>query len=998
MRLQRLLAVTAGVACATLAAPPLEAQTPVTRVATSEGRAPAVLDTAITQLQAFLARYPNSPLRPTALLQLGELLVQRADEEFAASQRTSATPTDTMSRAASAAAAKPNYSAAIARYEELVQRYPDFEKIDAAQYTLGTLYASEQRYAQAAQMFERVAAKDSSRFRPEALFRLGDATFELASAARGPERRALFARSATAYERATQTAPQQGDIYFLALYKLGWAYYNQANQANQEEYRKAVEVFGRLVDAYDKLTPEQQSRLGLRGEAIEYMAVAFTQVGGAEAANQYFARHGSTPYRMTVISRVAQSLRDQGDFTGAVRAYQVLLQQTPTDSSALAAQLEVIDIYQNRMMEPDSAQAARLRLVDQFAPGSAWANANPGLVDSARKAREVALRQSAQFVLAAAQSGNNRAKFGDAAQLYRRYMSEFGKSDSARITNLYLAEALFGQGDYAAAGTEYSRTAFGYQGTDSIAREAGRNAIVAFDSALVRSKNDRAAQDSLFVVVDKFVAAFPNTDLAKKALVEKGRRASETQRWDVMATTFRTYAERYPSDPYTPTAQRLVGDALYRGGQYTDAQTQWERAQQVAMSSGRRALADSIAAIRTTAAASYADTLIKQGNYQRAAEDVYVAYAKANPNSDKSPDALRNAIETYLIADTVAVRRGDQNASRQARERAAELSAQLASTYPSYRYRIQYQALRARLLADLGKRDESVQAYRELIVQNPGWNGRPDAMVRVAVVLDSAGNKREAAKAYEDFANAYPRDQRAAGALYNAAVTYNESGDKVNAARTFAVFAQRFPRDQRAADARSTRLALLRESGDTAAANAALGEVCARPSADLSATCNVRTAQRLFDAGVATFRRYQPIPLRIASKAQLNQAGVKRASAQKQALLNSMTQQFAQAIRSGVPEYVAAATYYVGLGQWEYGNFLKNAQLPETLTPEEKQAAQQGAAQQAEQYYNAARQTWQELVVKAGNTAELQKDEKARAWVDRAKRAVDGNVDSNPSN
>ena len=38
----------------------------------------------------------------------------------------------------------------------------------------------------------------------------------------------------------------------------------------------------------------------------------------------------------------------------------------------------------------------------------------------------------------------------------------------------------------------------------------------------------------------------------------------ETERWDVLASTFRTYAERYPNDPYTPTAQKLIGDALYK--------------------------------------------------------------------------------------------------------------------------------------------------------------------------------------------------------------------------------------------------------------------------------------------------------------------------------------------------------------------------------------------------------------------------------------------------
>ena len=40
-----------------------------------------------------------------------------------------------------------------------------------------------------------------------------------------------------------------------------------------------------------------------------------------------------------------------------------------------------------------------------------------------------------------------------------------------------------------------------------------------------RSKTDRAAQDSLFSAVDRFAAAFPQTDVAKKALISKGRRA-----------------------------------------------------------------------------------------------------------------------------------------------------------------------------------------------------------------------------------------------------------------------------------------------------------------------------------------------------------------------------------------------------------------------------------------------------------------------------------------
>src|SRR2546430_3830385 len=69
----------------------LTAQTAVVNVA-SVNRAPAAppttLDSAISRLQDFLNRYPASPLRPNALLQLGELLVRQADTVFAQSQRS----------------------------------------------------------------------------------------------------------------------------------------------------------------------------------------------------------------------------------------------------------------------------------------------------------------------------------------------------------------------------------------------------------------------------------------------------------------------------------------------------------------------------------------------------------------------------------------------------------------------------------------------------------------------------------------------------------------------------------------------------------------------------------------------------------------------------------------------------------------------------------------------------------------------------------------------
>jgi TolA-binding protein len=966
-------------AAALLAPAPLPAQDAAPRMVASAAANDA-RDAAIEKLTAFLARYPDSPLRPAALLQLGELLVRRADDEYAAAQR------------GEGGLDRPNYSAAITRYEEIVRRYPTYERADAAAYTLGTLYFGAQRFSDATRMFEQVVANERSTFRPEAYFRLGDSYFEVAARERGEPRRQLFARAAQAYENATTSAPKDGDIYFLSLYKLGWSYYNQANQANQNEYSQAVEVFGRLVSEYDRLTPEQQNRLGLRGEAIDYMAVAFTQVGGANAASQYFASRGASTasFKLPLLRRLAGNLRDQGDLPRAVEAYQVVIAEAPTDSGALESQRAVIDIYQNRMLEPDQAQQARVALVQNFGPGTPWFEANAPLRDSAQVAREEALREAGQYSLSKAQRGE-RARYAEAADLYGRYLREFANSDSAQAVSLYSGEALFGQGNYMAAGAEFSRAAFGYSDADAkLGQTAGQNAIVAFDSAVTRAKTDRAAQDSLFAVIDRYVAAYPESDVAKKALIQKGRRASEAERWDVMAQAFRTYAERYPSDAYTPQAQKLIGDALYRQGQFAEAQIQWDNAQTVATRAGRRALADSISTIRTAAAAVFADTLVKRGEYRRAAEDVYVAFAERNPSSPRAPDALRNAIEAYVLADSAARARGDQDASRQARERAVELSAKLVSQYPSYQYRLQYQNLQASYLADLGKREEAVQVYQQLIRDNPRWAGRADAMVRVGVMLDSLDRGREAGQAYERFVAAYPAEPRAADAQFNAAVTYLEAGDTTAAARAYQTFATRFPRDTRVPQAQSARVALLKASGNTTTANAELARLCARPSEALRAACADRTAEQAFRQGVAIFPRYKALRLVITTPAQLTRTGVERASAQKRTLLQQMTGHFTRSINTGSPEWLAASSYYVGLGQWEYGEFLKNVRLPTSLSAEQRAAAQQGAAQQAEAYYEEARKTWQTLLDKA------QQENLNNAWIDRARAAIGGDVPATP--
>jgi TolA-binding protein len=458
-----------------------------------------------------------------------------------------------------------------------------------------------------------------------------------------------------------------------------------------------------------------------------------------------------------------------------------------------------------------------------------------------------------------------------------------------------------------------------------------------------------------------------------------------------MEKTFREYVAKYPNDAYVPTAQKLIGDALYKEGSYGAAQVQWEAAGALAATSGKKSLADSITRIRNAAAVTFGDSLVKAGEYDRAAKEVYIAYADRNPKSDKAPDALRNAVEVYMLADSAARAKHDASASEAARAQALAVADRLVRDYPQYKYKVQYQALEAQILGELGHRDSAVAVLGTLVKENPSWPGRADAMVRIAVDYDSLGKPKEAANAYEAFARAYPKDKRAADAQFNSAVTYLQAGDSANAARAYGAFAQAWPRDKRTPDANAMRVTLLKATGATAAADAELATLCAHPSAPLKAECADRAGAAAFKAGQAIFPKYQAVALAIPKKVNLTRAGVERLSKPKQALLKQMSADFTKAIATGSPEWVSAASYYAGLAQWEYGNFLANVTLPNDLTPDERTAAEAGAARQAEAYYKSANKLWQALVDKSV------KEKFTNAWVDRAKAAVGGKVDAAPT-
>jgi hypothetical protein len=174
--------------------------------------------------------------------------------------------------------------------------------------------------------------------------------------------------------------------------------------------------------------------------------------------------------------------------------------------------------------------------------------------------------------------------------------------------------------------------------------------------------------------------------------------------------------------------------------------------------------------------------------------------------------------------------------------------------------------------------------------------------------------------------------------------------------------------------------------------------MCARQTAETRAECASYNAEQAFRNAVALFDDYQAIRLTVRNRDQVTtRARINALQTAKQRALGTLTTRLRTAINTGVPEYLAGATFYLGLAQWEYGSYLKNAQLPATgFTDEERAATVAGFNTLAEAEYARARETWQALLNKAQQEPALANDPGASRWLQMARDAIAGNVPSSP--
>ena len=213
---------------------------------------------------------------------------------------------------------------AIATYRRILDTYPHYERNDQVLYQMARAYDELGENEQAIETMQRLSERyPNSEYLDEIFFRRGEYFFI----------RRQYLDAEDAYG-AVVALRRDSQFHELALYKLGWTFYKQ--ELYDEALHKYIELLDyKLAQGYDfdSINYEADVLMGDLEEerrvadTFRVISLAFSNLGGADILNEYFAQRGSRSYEDRIYSNLAEFYVEKLRFNDAADVYRSFVDQ-----------------------------------------------------------------------------------------------------------------------------------------------------------------------------------------------------------------------------------------------------------------------------------------------------------------------------------------------------------------------------------------------------------------------------------------------------------------------------------------------------------------------------------------------------------------------------------------------------------------------------------------------------------------------------------------------
>jgi tetratricopeptide (TPR) repeat protein len=365
---------------------------------------------------------------------------------------------------------------AIRLYSTLLKAYPDYGRNDQVLYQLARAYETTGQPEQALATLDRIVRTfPQSPQMDEVEFRRGELLF---SAKRYPEAEQAYAvvigRSKTS------------NFYEQSLYKHGWSQFKQGmTEESLPSFNKvlASKLGGARTGKPQRIEDLKRADRELVEDTLRVMSITFSYTTeGAAELDQFVTKQGQTPYSYLLYSRLGDLYVDKQRFQDAATTYRAYVARDPYTDDAPSLAMQAIEAYRKGGFS-QLVLDGKHEFVERYNFGSPfWQNRDRAKYATVVQQLKINLKDVAVYFHATAQKSKKLEDYQEAAKWYRDYLKSFPDDPDSAATNYSLAEVLFDSHQYAAAATEYDKTAYGYPKNDKSAA-AGYAALVSYQKA-----------------------------------------------------------------------------------------------------------------------------------------------------------------------------------------------------------------------------------------------------------------------------------------------------------------------------------------------------------------------------------------------------------------------------------------------------------------------------------------------------------------------------------
>ncbi len=448
---------------------------------------------------------------------------------------------------------------AIAIYQRILRDYPHYARSDQVLYQMARAYDELSEPDDAMHVMDRLVRDfPQSRFIDEVHFRQGEFYFV----------RRKYLEAEHAYGVIIELG-KTSEFYELARYKMGWSLYKQ------ELYEESLHHYLALLDfkmeqGYDFDTAgspaseseaeelEEERRVA---DTFRVVSLAFSNLGGAQTVQDYFAGNGHRAYESRIYQNLAEFYVEKLRFNDAAEVYASFIDQNPLHASAPQFSMRVTEIYAEGGF-PQLVVASKKDFAQRYGLDSAYwqhfAIADRPDVLGFLKTNLKDLAQHYHAVYQDEELVEERpANYVEAGHWYGQFLTSFPDDEASPGLHYRLADLHLEQGAFAPAAEAYEQTAYAYPVHERSA-EAGYAAVFAHRKRLVTTADAEAN-----------VAASATADATESAVGADPAVQTAILR-ETVASSLK-FASTFPDHEEAAPVLGRATDDLYGLGAYSEA-------------------------------------------------------------------------------------------------------------------------------------------------------------------------------------------------------------------------------------------------------------------------------------------------------------------------------------------------------------------------------------------------------------------------------------------